>query len=173
MNVIAEVSVERDYYPVLCEDENIHHKKGAVRRGKLLHVSLFKEPCMCCGSSKHPLLDRVPNDEGYMKAIFYCKIIKHQTVSQMISQTLTSKKYAPCPVKFVKTHGYQEEVIETALLVLFTEGSGKDMTISERKQFQTNALKACFNRRMERITLKIQKTDKLGISGYERYRNSN
>jgi hypothetical protein len=172
VNVIAEVSVEREYYPVLCEDENIHYKKGIVRRGKLLHVSLFKEPCMCCGSGKHPLLERVPNEEGYTKAIFYCQMIKHQTVSQMISQIGISKKYAPCPLKFVKTYGYQEDVIEAALVALCTEGSGKDMTIIERKQFQTNVLRACFNKRMERSTLKIQKIGKLSISEYERYQNS-
>jgi len=158
MNAIAEVvSVEREYLPVLCDDKGTHPQKGAERRGILLPIGLFLKPCRCCGSSKHSLLNRIPNEEGYMKATFCCQTIKHQSVSQMNSQTLTSRKYVPCPVKFTKTHAYQEDVIETALITLCREGAGKDMTVKEFNQFQTEVLRACFNKRMERSTQKIQK----------------
>ncbi len=153
------VSVEREYLPVICEDNQAYSQKGTEKRGILLPIKLFQKPCRCCGSPKHSLLNRIPDEEGYMKAIFCCQVIKHQKVSQMNSQSLIPRKaYAPCPIKFTKTHAYQEEVIETALVTLYNEGSGKDMSVKEFGIFQTEVLRACFNRRLERSTRKIRET---------------
>jgi hypothetical protein len=168
------VSVEREYLPVLCEDNDPHTQKGTERRGILLPIKLFQKPCRCCGSPKHSLLSRIPDEEGYMKAIFCCQIIKHQKVSQMNSQSLIPRKaYAPCPIKFTKAHAHQEEAIETALVILYNDGSGKDMSVKEFNAFQTEVLRACFNRRMERSTRKIRETRELNSRNHRDYHQEN
>jgi hypothetical protein len=92
----------------------------------------------------------------------------------MNSQSLIPRKaYAPCPTKFTKAHAHQEEVIETALVTLYNEGSGKDMSVKEFNTFQTEVLRACFNKRMERSTRKIREIRELNSRNHRDYHQDN
>ena len=106
-------------------------------------MSMFNNPCKCCGSNKHPLLKIIDEDDVRVK--LGCPVIAHDSVGEMLSYEQKELMYRPCPLRFADLYGHQEAECFAALKLLDSLGIGKYWTWPIYREFNEKVLEACVN----------------------------
>jgi len=107
------------------------------------HKSMFNNPCKCCGSNRHSLL-KITGEEDCRVEI-ECPVIIHDKVSDMLKEEYKEMMYKPCPSRFARLHGHQEEDCLEALKLLDSLGIGKYWTWPVYREFSEKVLETCVN----------------------------
>lgn len=104
---------------------------------------MFNNPCKCCGSNEHALLEIIDEDDIQIK--LECPVIYHQNVDDMLKEDQKDNMYRPCPLKFANLYGYNEGGCTKALKLFDNLGSGKYWSWPMYRQFSESVLEACVN----------------------------
>ena len=102
---------------------------------------MFNNPCKCCGSNEHSLLN-IRND-GDIQIEFGCPVIYHDRVEEMLREVQKEKMYRPCPQRFAGLYGHREEDCTVALKLFDSLGAGKYWSWPIYRKFSEEVLEAC------------------------------
>jgi hypothetical protein len=106
-------------------------------------MSMFNNPCKCCGSNEHPLLKIIDKDN--VRVQIECPVIVHNSVGEMLSYEQKELMYRPRPLRFAGLYGHQEAECFVALKLLDSLGIGKYWTWHVYREFNEKVLEACVN----------------------------
>jgi hypothetical protein len=152
---ITRTNNEDEYvaYSVRSFKASVHNhppcpKCEATDHGDTVHRTYIRQPCRCCGTQDHSMINTTLNDDGKHVTEFTCPIIDSSadvSLSEQLSHNYI--RYRADEHKFAEYHGYNPESITEALEIFGQQGEGSHMTPKCLNSFKNRVLRICEDER--------------------------